>query len=164
MKTFKEALDELKNSKEFKDWKAKNQEAYLSYGFIILPKENSWKAGFYHPDNDNITTFTISNKITIEHEEPVFKPKQTHVNKLEISKVKITLKKALETAEKLQKQHYKSQTPVEKIILLQDIDKMGIIWNITYISKTLETLNIKISAQSGKVLEHKSIKLFEFKK
>jgi hypothetical protein len=164
MKTFKECLGVLENSKEFKGWKQHNPEAFLSYGFMIIPKENCWKAGFYHPDNDNITTFTISDKITIENEEEVFKPEQMHVNRLDTAKIKIPLKKALEIAEKLQKEHYKAQTPVEKIIILQNLEKLGTIWNITYVAQTLETLNIKISAGTGEILEHKSIKLFEFKK
>lgn len=164
METFKQALKLLKNSKKFKAWEKKNKDAYLSYGFIIIPKEKSWKAGFYHPNKNNITTFTINKEITIEYEEEIFKPKNMHVKGLNADKIKTAFNDALKTAEELQKQHYKNQEPKEKIIILQNLENLGQIWNITYVSKTLETLNIKISADTGKVLEHKSIKLFEFKK
>lgn len=164
MKTFKKCLDELKNSKEFKNWKKKNPKTFLSYGFIIIPKETCWKAGFYHPGKDVITSFIINDKIKIEQEEQIFKPEKMHVNKLDIKKIKTNHKQALKTAEKLQKQKYKNHNPIKTILILQNLEKQGTIWNITYITQTLETLNIKISAQTGKILEHKLVKLFEFKK
>lgn len=164
MKSFKECLDILDKSEEFKSWKKKNPKAFLSYGFIIIPKESCWKAGFYHPDKDDVTSFVISDKIKIEHEEKIFKPEEMRVKELDIKKVKADSRKVLETAEKLQKEKYKAYEPKDIIIILQNLEKLGNIWNITYITKTLETLNIKISAESGKVIEDKLIGLFEFKK
>jgi len=164
MKTFKECLGILKNSKEFKNWKTKNKKAFLSYGFVIIPDQNCWKAGFYHPEKDLITSFIIDDKITIEHEEEVFKPEKMHVNKLNLKEIKTNYKNALKTAENLQKQKYKNENPKKIILILQNLEKHGTIWNITYITETISTLNIKIDAKTGKTKEHKLVRLFEFRK
>ncbi len=164
MKQFKECLDVLKNSKEFKSWKTKNKDAYLSYAMVLIPDEQCWKAGFYHPKKDRITSFIIDDKIKIEQEEEVFKPKKMHVSRLEIKELKTNYKNALKTAENLQKEKYKNENPKKIILILQNLEKHGLIWNITYVTETISTLNIKINAKTGKIKEHKLIRLFEFKK
>ena len=164
MKTFKECLDRLNNSKEFKNWKKENKDSFLSYGFAVIPKHEYWKIGFYQPDKDTLTSFIVKDKIRIEGEEKAFKKEQTKIKELEINKIKTNYKEILKIAEKLQKEKYRNENPKQIMIIIQNLAKQGTIWNITYGTETISTLNIKISAETGKVLEHKLVRLFEFRK
>ncbi|MBW2993746.1 hypothetical protein KY317_04190 [Candidatus Woesearchaeota archaeon] len=164
MKTFKESLGELKNSELFKNWKKKNPESFLSYGFAAIPKLEFWKIGFYHPDKDILTSFIVENEIEIEGEEKAFKKEQTKIKKLNTAKIKTNHKEILKTAEKLQKEKYRNENPKQIIMIIQNLAEQGTIWNITYVTETISTLNIKISAETGKILSHNLVRLFEFKK
>ncbi|MBI2652931.1 hypothetical protein HYX00_05695, partial [Candidatus Woesearchaeota archaeon] len=46
----------------------------------------------------------------------------------------------------------------------QNMAALGNIWNITYITEAFNTLNMKIDASNGKVLEHNLSSIFSFKK
>ena len=50
------------------------------------------------------------------------------------------------------------------IMLIQNHNKLGNIWNITYVTESFKTLNIKIDAASGKIVRDELIELFQFKK
>ncbi len=49
----------------------------------------------------------------------------------------------------------------KKIIILQQ--KESPLWNITYITKSLNILNLKVDAISGKLLEQKTENIMNFK-
>ena len=159
---FKQALKKLYDSKVYKEWKTKS--CYLTYGFIMISEEvkQEWQIGCYDPKADRITAFTISDKVIKNPESEVFK-KNSEVFELEPSKIKLTLEKTLEKAEEVQKTKYAQHTPVKKVVILQKLS-IGQVWNITYITNTFKTLNIKIDAESGEVLKHDLIELFRFDK
>ncbi len=164
MKTFKECLDKLKNSELFKDWKKKNPESFLSYGFAVIQKQEYWKIGFYQPDKDKLTSFIVRDKVKVEGEEKAFKKEQAKIKELDTDKIKTNYQQILEIAEKLQKDKYRNENPKQIIIIIQNLAKQGTIWNITYVTETISTLNIKISSETGKILSHNLVRLFEFKK
>ena len=60
---FKEILEKVEGSSEFKEWKEKNQESYLAHGFIELGKDNEvlgpWQIGYYNPDSDRIVVIKL---------------------------------------------------------------------------------------------------------
>ena len=87
MKQFKDALKSLESSKEFKDWKKKNPDAYLTHGFFVLEEaDDNWRIGFYHKKDDKITSFIVGNKVTIEPEEEIFKKDKKVVQPLDSEK------------------------------------------------------------------------------
>jgi hypothetical protein len=165
MKSFKETLKILENSEEFKEWKKQNKNTFLSYGFLML-RENqadNWKIGYYHKQGNKITSFIVNKNIEIEPESEVFKKETTKVNKIDLEKLKIEVDKALETAKSFQKEKYSADNPNKTIIILQKI-KIGQVWNITLLTSSLKVINIKISTENNKILEHKASSMFEFKK
>ena len=48
---------------------------------------------------------------------------------------------------------------MKEVVILQNLD-VGQVWNITYITKSFQTLNIKIDAETGDVLEDKLHQIF----
>lgn len=164
MKSFKDALDKLKSSDIFNRWHKDNKKCYLSYGFVIIKGDDVWRIGYFHPDNEQVTSFVIDEKIFIEPEDESFKKPDAKVKKLNPAEIKIAYDTALKTAENLQKEKYKSEIPLKIIMLIQNHNKLGNIWNITYVTESFKTLNIKIDAASGKIVRDELIELFQFKK
>ncbi len=164
MQLFKEALGVLEKSKEFKDWKKKNPNAYLSHGFTVIEQDgDEWKIGYYQEKNNKITSFNIGEKITVEPEEEVFKKDKTKVGALDLKKIRLDLSKAVETAVNLQKEEFSTESPTKIIAIVQNL-KVGQVWNITFITQSFNSLNFKIKSDSGKILEKKLSPLFELGK
>jgi hypothetical protein len=153
MTDFLEAYKKLLESKKFKEWKAKNKDCFLSYGFLIIDSnkgEEIWKIGFYHPSNDNLTSFIVGKEILIEPESAVFKAPDMKVSELDIDKIKIDYYTAVKIANERQKEAYKHDNPTNILVILQHIE-IGQVWNITYVTERMNTLNFKIDTSTGNI-------------
>ena len=152
-------IEKLEASDMFKEWKEENQDAYLTHAFLMIDPniKNEWQIGYYTGSNDKINTFNISEEITKNPAADAFK-KDGAISKLDITKVNISVDKALETADIVQKQKYSRCVATSKIIILQILSKQ--IWNITYVSATMETLNIKVDTETGEVISDSMQSLF----
>ena len=163
----KPALKKLEESPSFRKWKQKNKSTYFSYAFKI-PQEmgsDDWQLGFYNKKKDKITTFTIAKgNVSIRAEEEIFKKERTKVNEIEIGKVKFTFTNALDKANEFQQKNFPKDRSIKTIAILQNIHGLGNIWNITYVTEAFNTLNMKIDASNGKVLEHNLASVFSFRK
>lgn len=161
------ALTKLEESTDFKKWKQKNKNTYFSYAFKI-PQEmgsNDWQLGFYHKKKDKITTFVIAgDNIKIRPEEEVFKKEQTKVNEVQLDKVRLTLDNAIAKADNFQQKNFPKDKSIKTIAILQNISGIGNVWNITYVTESFNTLNMKIDAEKGRVLEHNLASVFSFRK
>jgi hypothetical protein len=164
MMEIKEAVEKLEKSKEFKSWKKENNLYYLSHAFIMIDPQvkEEWQIGYCNPKNNNITSFSVSEKITQNPESEALND-DTKILKLDMEKVNTTLQHAMETAEKTQKEKYSAHSPFKKIVLLQNLD-LGQVWNVTYVTNTFKTLNIKIDSETGKVLKDELMDLFRIEK
>ncbi len=163
----KPAVEKLEKSSEFNKWKQKNKNTYLSYAFKI-PQEmgsNDWQLGFYNKKKDRIITFIIAGDgIKTRPEEEIFKKEGTEVNEIQLEKVKLTFDKAIGKADEFQQKNFPKDKSIKTIAILQNISKLGNVWNITYVTEAFNTLNMKIDASSGKVLEHNISSVFSFRK
>lgn len=163
----KPALKKLEESKDFKKWQQKNKGTYFSYAFKI-PQEmgsNDWQLGFYNQKKDKITTFVIiGDNIKIRAEEEIFRKDETKVNKVQIDKVRLTFDMVLEKANEFQHKNFPHDKSVKTIAILQNLPNFGNIWNITYVTEVFNTLNMKIDASSGRVVEHNLSSVFSFRK
>ncbi len=157
-------IKKIENSPGFKEWREKNKDAYLVHIFRMLdePNENIWQIGYYDAETDKITTF-VSEKdsIRIIPEQEVFKEKKHQIKELDIEKVKIDFDDALNAAQELRKNEYPRETPLKTIVLLQNT-KLGDVWNITFFTNSFKALNVKISSEDCKILEHELSSLMQF--
>jgi len=161
----KSALKKLKENSKFKEWFNKNKKTYFSYAFTMIEnnKQQEWQIGYYDKDKDKIITFIVREKnITIKPEEDIFKKSDMKVNGIEVDKLKLNLEHILDKAEKFQKEKYPKESILKKIIILQNLENFGNIWNITFFTQSFNTLNIKIKTDNGKIVEHKLTPLFGF--
>ena len=163
----KPALKKLESSKYFMDWQRENKSTYFSYAFKIKEEmgKDDWQLGFYNKKKDKITTFVMnSGTISIRPEEEIFKTEGTEVNEIKLEKVKIAFDDAIAKASEFQQKNFPKDRSTKTIAILQDVENLGAIWNITYITELFNTLNIKINAGNGMVVEHSLSSIFDFRK
>lgn len=161
---FTEALKKLETSKEYKDWAKENKDSYLSHAFIMVDPniKEEWQIGYCDNANEKIITFAIGEGITKNPDAEPFKD-ETRIRELDPKRVKLTMQDALGKAEDVQKKKYSAHTPFKKIVILQNLD-VGQVWNITYVTNTFKTLNIKIDAETGEILKDDLIDFFRIDK
>ena len=160
----KPVLEKLEKSDDFLKWKSKNKDTYFSYAFKI-PQEmqEDWHIGYYNKDRDKITTFVVTgNGIDIKPEDEIFK-EERQVNGINLSNLKLSFEEIMDKAREFQAKTYPKEKSVKTIAILQSHPSLGDVWNITYITEAFNTLNMKIDASSGNVLDHKIASIFDFK-
>ena len=163
----KPALKNLENDKSFRSWRKSNKNDYLSYAFKILMegKDEDWQFGFYSKKKNTITTFVIEgNKICIRKDEEIFKREEDEVEEININDVKLNLNEIMKITQDYEKKNYPREKNLKIIAILQKIEKLGTIWNITFITESFNTLNIKVDSSDGKILEHRLEQIISFGK
>lgn len=159
MQDFKEALEILEKSKEFKEWKKKNPEDYLSYALMIVDeKDTDWKIGYCNKQN-KVTSFNVGNRIVMEPEDKVLQKEKKGIKEIDLGKAKLSMADAVTVAVNLQKEEFVTESPQKIIAILQTLD-IGQIWNITFFTQSFNTLNIKVKSENGRILEKKIQPLF----
>lgn len=150
----KEALKKLNESKEFKDWNKKNAATFFSYALKIIEesKEQPWSLGFYRKSTGKVATFIVDEKIDMQEEEEIFKDPDAKVKPIEAEKAKISFSDILEKVKKFTDKAYPNELISRTIVILQNLEKYGTVWNITHITHSFNTINIKADAEDGKVL------------
>lgn len=162
-----DVIEKLEENSEFKEWRKQYPDAYLAHAFMMVDEENKnmWQIGYYHPDSDKVTTFIIEKEdIKISPEANIFKRPGTKVEKLILEKVKIGSFQAIETAQELISKEYPKTVPMKMFFIIQELPEQGTVYNITYLSRDFQAINIRISAETGEVLAHKAEKILDIKK
>lgn len=138
-------------------------DGYLVHFFKMYEKEENekYQVGFYNPEHDKVIPIEFDGEIKIGEESPVFK-EGGKIDELDIDKVEIDIQPALNKAMEIQKLKYPGQEPIKIILVLQNHD--GIMYNITYVTQSFKTLNIKIDATDGTIISDNLTTIFDFKK
>ena len=156
-----EIIKRLESSKEFKKYVEKNKDIFLAHVFYMFDKANEGiiQIGYYNKKTEMIVTFVLEeNKIRINPEEKVFKEQKTVIEPIDLTEIKITVEEAIEIADKIQKDKYSVHVPLKKIAILQHLP-LGQVWNVTYLTQSFKTLNIKIDSKTKKILSDKLISI-----
>ena len=160
----KSLMKKLNESDDFKDWQKKNKNSYLSHIFNMNDKINKdiWQIGDYNVDTDKMTNFVIDKEeIKVALNLEIFK-KDNKINELVLKKVKIDIDKADKTARDFQKDNYPSEIAMMRILVLQNLEKVEQVYNITFVTHSLKILNIKIDANNGKAILHNLSSVTDF--
>jgi hypothetical protein len=157
-----EKYDQVKASKEFKDYQKSNPKAYLVHLFYINEPEGKWQVGFWENGKAEMTSFILDgDNILVQPEKDVLQREQEPIQRLLIENVKQDYDEIKEIAEKTRKEKYPKEWPLKEIYVLQNLKDVGQVWNITIFSKSFKTVNIKIDALTGEVKAHDVAKLFD---
>ena len=157
----KESYRLLLASKEFK------HKGFLSGAFVTgnsetLEKED-WQLDFYNKETDTMTAYRVKKEaVEVDEDSSVFRDEEKNVDieELDLSEIKKDYAAIKELLNTMLEGH--RETAVKTSIILQ---KQNVpIWNIIYITKNFNLLNIKINAKDGSILEDRVINLLSFEK
>lgn len=158
-----DALSVVEKSKGFKVFMSEEKDSYLANVFVFIesntpPKE--WHVSYYSPKTNLLTAF-VTKDAGVERQgaSEALKSEQK-IEGLDTKKVKLSSDQALMIASKHQFEHYRTERPIKIIVILQEYKKKTV-YNITYITQSFKTLNMKIDADSGKVVSHDLVSLID---
>jgi len=161
MVTIKESLKVLSEDNSFKDWKKESPDSYLCHCLHMLTDEDAWHVGYYNKD-DTITTFIVeSSGITVQEPEKIFKKPGDEIQPLIESDISITSAQALDLARELAKKEYPKEIISKDIVILQTLPEVGQVYNITFVTGAMNTINIKIDSKTGELKSHKIASLMD---
>jgi len=161
----KDALKKLEKDKKFKDWQKKNGDFFLTNAFIMLQGNdeiNKIQIGYCNKKGDKITSFIVEKNNIEQFSDKIFKEPNAKVSKIDIKNVNVDVIEALVVANKAQEKYYPTVICNKKILLLQNQDK-GELWNITFITNSLEVSHFNIGCKNGELLMHEKSSLLQFR-
>lgn len=159
----KRSLEKLEESKCFKDWKKKNKDNYLSYMFCLIGmnKEEN-QVGYYNKKKNLVTAFDVMNDVKICAEEEPFKKDDDAIKELSLGKITLDFADAIKIVESIQKEKYPNEKPIEIIAILQELDPFGTIFNVTHVTQSFKTLNVKINAENSDIVHEELVSIIQF--
>lgn len=150
---FKEIVNKLESSEEFKKWHENNKSYFLAHFFKIL-EEDDWQVGY--SNGDDVASISL-NPIIIEEHQEISKKPNDKVLPLNIYDFKINFDEAKEIFKNLIEEKYVGENTFKTIVLVQNIDGNNV-FNITGLTHSFKTLNVKIDSK-GNVLSDSLITL-----
>ncbi|MFT4311795.1 MAG: hypothetical protein ACMXYF_01045 [Candidatus Woesearchaeota archaeon] len=150
-----EAYEKLQKSEEFEKTDLTGFE--LVHCFCMKSPQIQhppWQFGYYHLDKQQMIEFHVhDSKIEIMHNSELLKDPNTQLLALSLDGVLSQQEIEEKTIAFLEKTYTHAHTQT-KILLLQNIAEFGIVWNVTYILITWQTVNVKFDAKTGEVKAH----------
>ena len=145
MLEFKQALSKLHISEIFRGYQKKNANSYLTNSLYI----HEWQINYFSPRTHLITSFIINNRIKKKNLEAGNQKFQ----KLNSVKITVDINAALSISKV-------SGTEEITIIIIQTENSIPV-WNISIPTPSLKVINVKVSAETGKVLERSEKNIIE---
>lgn len=150
-----ECIKKLEDSEVYIDWRKENKKSFLYLFFKIMKEDDKgiWEIGFYDQKTETSTSFIIGEDVKLNAKDSkIFKKKDDKIEKLNVDDIKIDLENAFKIIDGIIGEKYSKEKASEKIIILQNVG--SVVWNITYLTKSLNVINVRISASSGDIIEH----------
>ncbi|MEK6939503.1 MAG: hypothetical protein AABX31_02135 [Nanoarchaeota archaeon] len=165
MISLKEMLVKIEKSEKYLSWKKKHPQGYLSHFFCPISADcelkSEWEIGFYDPDSEKMTVFAYGETITVkENEDDVFKKPEQKVEELDMKSVKTAFEKAVDVFATNVEELFPKAGRGDGFVILQNLEGKAL-WNVTFITKDLKFINIKINAETGAVDSHLSMDLID---
>ncbi len=147
----------------FKEWHAKNPNYFLAHAFVMLdePNKGIWQIGFYNLEKERMVTFIASETEVQRTEEQEVLKGEAAIQPLKTEEVKLSVEEALKISKQCYDENYKKEPSIKQFFIIQHAEGHNL-FNITYFTQSLKTINIKIDAGSGKIIKHSAQSLAEF--
>jgi len=158
-----ETLAKLTRSSVFKDWHAENKEYFLAHAFVMLDEANKgvWQIGFYSKEKERMVTFIVAGDSVNHTEEQEVLRTEGEIAKLDPEEVKHSIEEALKTAKACLQENYRGEMVLKEFFIIQNAEGHPM-FNITYFTQSLKTINVKINAKTGEIIKHSKQSLAEF--
>ncbi len=154
--TFKEQLQKIKSTELYKDI---DENAYLTHVSMIEEenKKSSWEYGFFNPETQKITVIE-SEPLKLREPDDVLN-RDGDVAELNLDEVELSVEELYKLVDKVAEDKNASLI-TKKILILQKLNE-GVVWNVTYLTKDYNLLNIKVNAKNGAVLHTEFHSVFD---
>ncbi len=165
LKELKQKLNELMESKEFREFKKNAPKSYLVSCFWFIDAKTGkkeLKIDFYNPEKHKISSFEKKEKIECRIDQEIFQEKKEILNELKLEKIKVDFEGAIKKAKDILLKKYNEEAS-KLIVILQNIKGVGV-WNITAITSGFKLLNLKLNAENNEIISEHLESVFEFKK
>ncbi len=163
----KNAYERLIKDKKFVEWQKKHQDFYLAHAFIMVGAENNladWQFGYYNPKTDKLVSFIIvGDELKQVPEKEIMKERGKKIGKLIFENIKINLEDLFGAVDKILNEKYNKVKSVKTVIIAQNLgttQKPKEVFNVTVLTDKFSMINMRISVENGKVLEHKKTQIF----
>ncbi len=166
LNNIKDAVATIKEKEKFIKYKEENPESYLTSAFSMVEYERMddafWQLDFYSPKTKKITSFVLHEKIEVKEEQDIFQKEKNDLMALDLKSIKINFREAIDTINEFIDNKYSGESPSKIIVILQATDNKPV-WNITYLTKSFNILNIKLNAEDGTIIADKLESVLKFK-
>lgn len=162
----KQLISFVSEQKSYHDWKSRNPDARLVHVFVMMEpaRAEQYDVGYYDHKTKHMASFTVTpakDCVDIREADEILKDPRHEIQPLAIEEVRVEFAEALSIAVKLQQRKYKKDIALKHVLILQKLP-IGQVWNITFVTQQFKTLNIKIDAKTGNVVEDSLQSLFQF--
>jgi hypothetical protein len=147
--TVKKILADLEQKEEFQAWKTQHPADILAHVFF---EAGNNQVGYYNAAAGTMTTFVLGATFQIIPDQEILRG-DGDLEALDPSQVSIDVEPATETAQSTMKEHYGEQQLLKTLIILQHMAGKTL-YNITFFTRSLKTVNVKVDAASGEVINH----------
>lgn len=153
-------VSRVEASDEYKNWRESNPKFYLSSIFTILEApEQEWHLNYYDADKDMIDSFILGQGIRfVTHSEIL--SEETPIA-LEPEKAIIPFDEILSIAKDFMNKNYPNFKPQRTMVVLQVYGGLQV-WNISFFSALMMSVNMKIDASNGNIVSHKPLSIIHF--
>ncbi|MBI5398063.1 hypothetical protein HZB03_01245 [Candidatus Woesearchaeota archaeon] len=163
---FKQLISLVTEQKDYQDWKCRHPNAALVHVFVMVEpnRAEQYDVGYYDQTTKQMASFTVTRAkeyLGVHEHDEILKDPKHQIKPLVPDDVHVELMEALDIAVKLQQHKYKKDIALKHVLILQKLP-IGQVWNITFVTQQFQTLNIKINAKTGKVIEDSLQPLFQF--
>ncbi len=156
----REAIKRVESSKAYQEWAGRDK-CFLVHAFNSKNDEmNFWQIGYYNPDTEVVTVFQAGDDIEIIAEDEILK-RGNGPKELDREKIDVSFENALEVAEEESLEKYPNIELNKSIGILQMI-KNHPVWNLTFVTNSLDVLNCQVSAEDKSVRDITLKPLFRF--
>jgi len=122
-------------------------------------KNSTWQLDYYNPETKKITSHLIQQG-EIQDNQESFKDPNTNIQEIDLNKVNVEFKEALETA-KAELSKY-PDTATKIVAILQTLEGIST-WNISFITTNFFLHNTKVNAETGDIIKTNYSSLLSFK-
>ena len=150
-------VENLKKSEAYLTWFKEHSNSFCTHLFLQIKEDYSamshWDIGFYDPDTKKVTVFNLNDagNFEIKQTDDVFATKAQKIEELKLTNKTKDFPSIIPDANKVIEKEFEKIKNLRGngFAILQTLEGIAT-WNISFITKQLSFLNIKLDAQTGK--------------
>lgn len=159
-------LEQVRDNERVKAWMQHNQDAKLVHVFFMVTGNSysEYHVGYFDHNKQKMYTLLVNGTtIEIKEEGDLLKKENTQILPLDESLMSKDVEDILIAAKIHQEKEFPKEIPLKIMVILQNLDEVGQVYNVTYVTQSMKTLNFKIDSNTAQIKKADLVSLFETK-